>query len=35
MQLIEAGAVAVIHALFGHSDPAEIEAAARQLSALF
>ena len=36
-QLIEAGAaaVAVIHALFGHSDPAEIEAAARQLSALF
>ncbi|MDX1803986.1 MAG: thiamine phosphate synthase [Alcanivorax sp.] len=36
-QLIEAGAasVAVIHALFGHPDPAAIEAAARQFSALF
>ncbi|MCG8394682.1 MAG: thiamine phosphate synthase [Pseudomonadales bacterium] len=36
-QLIEAGAaaVAVIHALFGHPDPADIEAAARQFSRLF
>ena len=36
-QLIQAGAasVAVIEALFGHSDPADIEAAARTLSALF
>ncbi len=36
-QLIQAGAasVAVIEALFGHSDPADIEAAARRISALF
>lgn len=36
-QLIQAGAasVAVIEALFGHSDPADIEAAARRFSALF
>lgn len=36
-QLIQAGAasVAVIHALFGHRDPADIEAAARRFSALF
>lgn len=35
--LIQAGAasVAVIEALFGHSDPADIETAARRISALF
>ena len=36
-QLIDAGAVsvAVIHALFGHTDTASIEAAARRFSACF
>ncbi|EKF75328.1 thiamine-phosphate diphosphorylase [Alcanivorax hongdengensis A-11-3] len=36
-QLIQAGAasVAVIHALFGHPDPADIEVAARRFSTLF
>ena len=36
-QLIEAGAdlVAVIHALFGHADDADVEAAARRLHAAF
>ena len=36
-QLIQAGAasVAVIEALFGHSDPAHIEAAARRFRAIF